>query len=119
VKQGEKVLHVGAGTGYYTAVLARLTGRRGTIVAYEIEHDLAQNAIQNLSDFSNVAVQERLGSEAPLPVCDAIYVNAGATAPLNVWLDALELNGRLLFPLTPADGPGGIRDVLQAKDDND
>lgn len=75
VKQGEKVLHVGAGTGYYTAVLAR---------------------------------QERSGSEAPLPVCDAIYVNAGATAPLNVWLDALQLNGRLLFPLTPADGPGGI-----------
>jgi protein-L-isoaspartate(D-aspartate) O-methyltransferase len=77
-------------------------------VAYEIEHDLAQNAIQNLSDFSNVTVQERSGSEAPLPVCDAIYVNAAATAPLNVWLDALQLNGRLLFPLTPADGPGGM-----------
>ena len=108
VKQGEKVLHIGAGTGYYTAVLARLTGETGAIVAYEIEHDLAQNAIQNLSDFSHVAVQERSGSEAPLPSCDAIYVNAGATAPLGVWLDALQLNGRLLFPLTPADGPGGM-----------
>jgi len=108
VKQGEKVLHVGAGTGYYTAVLARLTGATGTVVAYEIEHDLAQNAIQNLREFSNVTVQERSGSDAPLPVCDAIYVNAAATAPLNVWLDALQLNGRLLFPLTPADGPGGM-----------
>jgi len=28
--------------------------------------------------------QERSGSEAPLPACDAIYVNAGATAPLDV-----------------------------------
>jgi protein-L-isoaspartate(D-aspartate) O-methyltransferase len=108
VKQGEKVLHIGAGTGYYTAVLARLTGATGTVVAYEIEQDLAQNAMQNLSDFSNVTVQERSGSEAPLPVCHAIYVNAAATAPLNVWLDALQLNGRLLFPLTPADGPGGM-----------
>ena len=108
VKQGEKVLHVGAGTGYYTALLARLTGETGTVVAYEVEHDLAQNAIRNLSDLSNVTVQERSGSEAPLPACDAIYVNAGATAPLNVWLDALQLNGRLLFPLTPADGPGGM-----------
>ena len=108
VKQGEKVLHVGAGTGYYTAVLARLTGATGTVVAYEVEHDLALNAIRNLSDFSNVTVQERSGSEAPLPVGDAIYVNAGATAPLDVWLDALQLNGRLLFPLTPADGPGGM-----------
>ena len=108
VKQGEKVLHVGAGTGYYTALLARLTGETGTVVAYEVEHDLAQNAIRNLSDLSNVTVQERSGSEAPLPACDAIYVNAGATAPLDVWLDALRLHGRLLFPLTPADGPGGM-----------
>jgi protein-L-isoaspartate(D-aspartate) O-methyltransferase len=111
VKQGEKVLHIGAGTGYYTAVLARLTGATGTVVAYEIEHDLAQNAVQNLSDFSNVTVQERSGSEVPLPVCDAIYVNAAATAPLNVWLEALQLNGRLLFPLTAADGPGGMPGV--------
>ena len=108
VKQGEKILHIGAGTGYYTAVLARLTGATGTVVAYEIEHDLAQNAIQNLSDFSNVTVEGRSGSEGSLPVCDAIYVNAAATAPLNVWLDALQLKGRLLFPLTPADGPGGM-----------
>ena len=108
VKQGEKVLHVGAGTGYYTALLARLTGETGTVVAYEVEHDLAQNAMRNLSDLSNVTVQERSGSEAPLPTCDAIYVNAGATAPLDVWLDALRLHGRLLFPLTPADGPGGM-----------
>jgi protein-L-isoaspartate(D-aspartate) O-methyltransferase len=108
VKQGEKVLHVGAGTGYYTALLARLTGETGTVVAYEIEHDLVQNAIRNLSDLSNVTVQERSGSEAPFPACHAIYVNAGATAPLDIWLDALQVNGRLPFPLTPADGPGGM-----------
>jgi len=108
VKRGETVLHVGAGTGYYTAVLARLTGETGAVVAYEIEHDLATRAIQNLRDLSNVTVEERSGSEAPLPVCDAIYVNAGATAPLKVWLDALRVNGRLLFPLTPADGPRGM-----------
>jgi protein-L-isoaspartate(D-aspartate) O-methyltransferase len=107
VKEGETVLHVGAGTGYYTAVLARLTGETGTAVAYEIEHDLAQRAAQNLADFPNVTVQQCSGSEAPLPVCDAIYVNAGATAPLRVWLDALHANGRLLFPLTAADGPAG------------
>jgi len=108
VKEGERVLHVGAGTGYYTAVLARLTGESGVVVAYEIEHDLAKKAVQNLSDLLNVSVQQRSGSEGPLPVCDAIYVNAGATAPLQVWLDALQVNGRLLFPLTPADGPGGM-----------
>jgi protein-L-isoaspartate O-methyltransferase len=77
VQPGEKVLHVGAGTGYYSAVLARLTGATGTVVAYEVEHDLAQHAVRNLSDLSSVTVQERSGAEAPLPACDAIYVNAG------------------------------------------
>jgi protein-L-isoaspartate(D-aspartate) O-methyltransferase len=108
VKQGEKVLHIGAGTGYYTAVLARMTGATGKVVAYEIEQDLAAKAIQNLSDLANVMVEHRSGAVGPLPVCDVIYVNAGATAPSKVWLDALEVSGRLLFPLTPADGPGGM-----------
>ena len=35
-----------------------------------------------------------------------IYVNAGATSPLDVWLEALRPKGRLLFPLTPDDGAG-------------
>ena len=106
VKPGEDILHVGAGTGYYTAMLARLTGTTGSVVAYEIEHDLAEDAMLNLGDLSHVTVLKRSGSEAPLPVCDVIYVNAGATAPLDVWLDALRVDGRLLFPLTPVDGPG-------------
>jgi protein-L-isoaspartate(D-aspartate) O-methyltransferase len=76
-------------------------------VAYEIEHDSAQRAARNLADFSNVTVHQRSGSEVPLPVCDLIYINAGATA-LKVWLDALQANGRLLFPLAPADGPNGL-----------
>jgi protein-L-isoaspartate(D-aspartate) O-methyltransferase len=107
VQQGEKILHIGAGTGYYTALLARLAGATGSVVAYELEQDLAQSAITNLSDLSNVTVHRRSGSEPLLPPCDAIYVNAGATAPLDVWLDALQVNGRLLFPLAP-DGPGGV-----------
>lgn len=107
VKEGETVLHIGAGTGYYTALLARLAGLAGSVVAYEIERDLAQRAALNLRDLLNVTVQHRSGAEASLPQCDAIYVNAGATSPLDVWLDALRPNGRLLFPLTPADGLGG------------
>ncbi len=108
VKEGERVVHVGAGTGYYTALLARLAGPTGAVSAYEIEADLAERAATNLADLPNVKVEQRSGAEGPLPECDAIYVNAGATAPLDVWLDALRPNGRLLFPLTPSDGPGGM-----------
>ncbi len=106
VKLGEVVTHVGAGSGYYSAVLANLVGPNGSLTALEVEPDLAAMAKSNLSSFSNVTVHHRSDSEGLLPECDAIYVNAGATAPLDVWLDALRVNGRLLFPLTP-DGSGG------------
>lgn len=108
ITEGETITHVGAGSGYYTALLARLTGPTGQVFAYEIEHELVQRATINLADLPNVTVHARSGSERPLSSCDVIYVSAGATAPLDVWLDSLRAGGRLIFPLTPADGPGGM-----------
>ena len=108
VKLGETAIHVGAGTGYYTALLARLVGPGGSVMAFEVERDLALLATRNLSDMAHVEVQDRSGAAGPLPPCDVIYVNAGATGPLDVWLDALRPGGRLLFPLTPAQGVGGM-----------
>ena len=106
-QSGETAVHVGAGTGYYTALLARLVSPGGQVFAYEIEPGLAERAKANLSDLANVTVYARSGAEGPLPSCNLIYVNAGATAPLDIWLDALLPAGRLLFPLTP-DGANGM-----------
>jgi protein-L-isoaspartate(D-aspartate) O-methyltransferase len=111
VQPGEKILHLGAGTGYYTAILAKLAGPPGSVEAYEIESDLAERAAHNLAEEPNVIVRTRNAAEGPLPSCDIIYVSAAATAPLDNWLDALRPGGRLLFPLTPADGPGGAPGV--------
>jgi len=108
IEPGETAVHVGAGSGYYSALLAELVGQTGSIVAYEVEEELAQRAVTNLASYSNVAVEHRSGSEGPLPSCDIIYVSAGATDPMDVWLDALRPGGRLLFPLTPAQGAGGM-----------
>jgi protein-L-isoaspartate(D-aspartate) O-methyltransferase len=108
LRHGETVVHVGAGTGYYTSILAHLVGSSGSVTAYEIDDGLAAEAKKNLADLSNVAVSHRSGSEGPLPKCEAVYVNAGATRPLGVWLDALRPGGRLLFPLTPDEGLGGM-----------
>ena len=113
VSKGERVVHVGAGTGYYTTVLAKLVGDAGKVDAYEIEPDLAQRAMRNLAAYANVTVHARSGAEAPLPDCDVLYVNAGATEPCAAWLDALRPNGRLLFPMTPDRGAGGM--LLVAK----
>jgi protein-L-isoaspartate(D-aspartate) O-methyltransferase len=105
-QEGETAVHVGAGTGYYTALLAWLTASNGKVIAYEIEPALAEKAKANLAGLPQVTVHAKSGTEGPLPACNLIYVNAGATAPLPCWLDALLPGGRLLFPLTP-DGPGG------------
>jgi len=108
IREGDTILHIGAGTGYYTAILSQLTGPKGSVIAYEIDESLAQRAAGNLADYPNVTIHHRSGTQGPLPDADIIYVNAGTTAPLEIWLDALSLGGRLLFPLTGAQGAGGM-----------
>ena len=105
-QSGETAIHIGAGSGYYTALMAQLTGPSGKVYAYEIDPALAERAAANLADRPHVTVYARSGAEGPFPECNAIYVSAGATSPLDIWLNALLPGGRLLFPLTP-DGPGG------------
>jgi protein-L-isoaspartate(D-aspartate) O-methyltransferase len=99
-RQGDVVLQIGCGTGYYTAILAQLVGPAGKVIAYEVDAALARRAIDNLAPWSNVEVRNASGVAGGLPHCDAIYVNAGATRPAAVWLDALNVDGRLVFPLS-------------------
>lgn len=108
VRDGEAVLHVGAGAGYYTALLAHLTGPGGRVWAYEIEPDLAARAGRNLTHLPRVEVRAQSGLAGDLPEVDAVYVNAGLTQPSRAWLDALRPGGRLIFPLQPAGGFGGM-----------
>jgi protein-L-isoaspartate(D-aspartate) O-methyltransferase len=108
ITASEKIIHVGAGTGYYSAILANLTGPGGSVIAYELEQSLADKASENLSEFSHVTVRNCSATEGVLPDCDVVYASAGATAPLAVWLDALRPGGRLLFPLTAANGYGAM-----------
>jgi len=116
LQKGNRVVHVGAGTGYYTTILAKLAGETGSVDAYEIDPELAQRATENLAELPHVNVHPRSGAEPPIPQCDALYVNAGATCPLPVWLDSLRPNGRLLFPLTPDEGFGGMLLVTKKED---
>ncbi|MSP00845.1 MAG: hypothetical protein EXR07_07330 [Acetobacteraceae bacterium] len=101
----EHVLHIGVGTGYYTAILAECAA---SVDAYEIEADLAERADVNLRPWPRVAVHAESATGRPLPDADAIYVSAGASAPDPFWLDTLRDGGRLLFPLTADDGRGGM-----------
>ncbi len=111
LREGETVLHVGAGAGYYTAILAHLVGPGGWVWAYEIEPSLAARAERNLASLPWVVVRARSGITEDLPKADAVYVNAGITQPNWAWLDALRPGGRLSFPLHSVGGFGGMLQV--------
>lgn len=98
----ETVVHVGAGMGYYTAILARLVAPGGKVFAYEIEPQLAQAASRNLSAIDAAEVRAADAVTADMPEADIIYVNAGVVAPPLSWLEALKPGGRLVFPWRPA-----------------
>jgi protein-L-isoaspartate(D-aspartate) O-methyltransferase len=97
---GARVLHVGAGLGYYTAIVAQAVRSAGRVMAYEVDETLAVEARQNLAYMPWVEVRYGDASERIDETFDAVLVNAGVTHPLDGWLDALAAGGRIVLPLT-------------------
>ena len=110
LKPGSRVLHIGAGLGYYSAVMAHVVSSAGAVVATEIDEALATVAQSNLAsmpwvtvacaDGTAIAGLPAVAPRAQAGLFDAILVNTGVTHPLDSWLDALAPGGRLLLPLT-------------------
>jgi protein-L-isoaspartate(D-aspartate) O-methyltransferase len=100
LKGDEKVLELGTGSGYQTAILAKLAKR---VVSIERISQLAESARRVLGqlDYTNFEIHtasEALGwpDEAPY---DAIIVTAGAPHVPEALLEQLELGGRLVIPV--------------------
>jgi protein-L-isoaspartate(D-aspartate) O-methyltransferase len=104
-KVGDHIVHIGAGVGYYTAIMAHLVGPSGRVTAVEFDPALAARAVVNFASSSNVRVVHGDGSVVSFETADVIYVNAGATRPTDKWLDGLSDGGRLILPLTTNHGP--------------
>jgi len=104
LKPGGRVFHLGCGVGYYTAIMAEVVGRAGTVVACEVDSAIAARAKCNLTGYPNVTVQVGDGAAFDPGMCDAMLINAGVTNPLPAWLDRLSEGGRLVLPLTTSMG---------------
>ncbi len=103
VAPGESVVHIGTGTGYYTAIFAELVEAQGRVTGFEADPLLAERARENLADYSYVSVANGSEGSVVSGSVDKIFVNCGVTHPATQWLEWLRPGGRLLFPLTAAD----------------
>jgi protein-L-isoaspartate(D-aspartate) O-methyltransferase len=100
LKGDEKILELGAGSGYEAAILAELAQR---VVTVECIPELAESARQVLDTlgYSNIEVHiagKTLGWPAAAPY-DAIIVSAGAPSVPQVLLEQLAWDGRLVIPV--------------------
>ncbi len=96
---GATVVHVGAGTGYFSAILANLVGKEGRVLAIEYDRSLAKLAKKNLRLWRNIEVLNADGKDCAIPLADLIYVNFAVSRPATTWVENLKEGGRLLFPL--------------------
>ncbi|WP_243369176.1 protein-L-isoaspartate O-methyltransferase family protein [Microvirga solisilvae] len=99
LREGDRVAHIGAGAGYYSAIIAEIVGPTGHVLAVEFDPALADMARANLSDRSNVTVVAGDGALWPQDDVDAIYVNFSVERPAEAWIEHLKPEGRLIFPL--------------------
>ena len=104
LKPGQRVLQIGAGGGYYTAILAELVGAMGQVRAIEIEPELARAARDNLAPWQQVEVIEGSGLDPAGGHLDgpwdAVVAFAGAAVPVALWHSRLAEGGSVLQPLT-------------------
>ena len=100
IQPGEKVLEIGTGSGYQSAVLGKLAGR---VYSIEIIPELARESAERLKKlgYANVIVREGDGyrgwpEEAPF---DGIIVTAAPERIPQPLLDQLAPNGRMVIPV--------------------
>ena len=107
----DKVLEVGAGSGYAAAIISRIAGE---VVAIERQHELVGIARERIGrlGYDNIEIIEGDGTKgcpdrAPF---DAILAAASGSHVPNALLDQLAQNGRIIMPLG---SPGWAQELVK------
>ncbi|MDI6916352.1 MAG: protein-L-isoaspartate O-methyltransferase [Thermoplasmatales archaeon] len=101
VRGGQKILEVGTGLGYHSAVVSSVVGDSGHVYTIERYSGLAEKAKENLKNYKNVEVIVADGSKglkehAPY---DRIFVTCAAPDIPEPLIEQLKGNGKLLIPV--------------------
>lgn len=105
-KKGEKILDIGAGSGWQTALLAHIVSEQGKVITVERISELKKMAEENIAKYNFVEkgiVKIVLGDgskgykdEAPY---DKIIAAAAAEDIPNAWKEQLKIGGRIVAPV--------------------
>ena len=100
IKRNEKILEIGTGSGYQTAILSILSNNIYTI---ERNHELFKNSKKLFSKL-NIRVRKQIYGDGYLGYLgaspyDCIIVTAGANELPKKLLQQLSIGGRLIIPL--------------------
>ena len=102
LRPGQRVLEIGAGTGYNAALLKELVGPGGRVATVEVDDELARKARRALRSGGHavtvVAADGREGHAAGAPY-DRIVATVSASRIPRAWLDQLAEGGLLEAPL--------------------
>jgi protein-L-isoaspartate(D-aspartate) O-methyltransferase len=104
IKAEDRVLEIGAGSGYQTAVLAEMASQVFAVERYASLAEAAQKTLDRLG-YRNAKIvtgDGSLGLPEAAPF-DAIIVSAAAPRIPQALIDQLAICGRLLIPVGEAD----------------
>jgi protein-L-isoaspartate(D-aspartate) O-methyltransferase len=104
LEAGQRILEIGAGTGYNAALMAHIVGDSGQVVTIDIDEDLVESTRDHLASagYTNVRVVCADGAEgyAEFAPYDRIILTVNASDIAPAWQNQLKANGRLLLPLS-------------------
>ncbi|MBI2607289.1 MAG: protein-L-isoaspartate O-methyltransferase [Candidatus Doudnabacteria bacterium] len=102
-KKGEKILDVGSGSGWTTALLAQIVGSRGEVQGVEVVPELVEFGRKNLAKYKfKQAAISAAGQTVGLPRSapfDKILVSATAAELPQQLIDQLKVGGVMVTPI--------------------
>ncbi len=100
---GQRVLEIGAGTGYNAALIRHIVGPSGTVVSVDIDADLVEAAREHLASagYPDVTVVAADGAEGYPPGApyDRVIATVGVSDLAPAWLQQTGPDARIVVPL--------------------
>ena len=102
-EEGDKIMDIGAGSCWQTAILASVVGKKGSVCAVERISELYEFGRSNLAKYSfkNISflradATKGLVEQAPF---DKIIAAAAGDMMPPAWLEQLKISGRIVAPI--------------------